>query len=935
MIKKSDFYPMPKGGKTILFIISFLLLNLFISAQPDTIYQVSTVYPFQIEQPQPVNFPLQFAEPVGDVNGDGLCDFSFYRYTWNEQTDELTDKLWKSVIVTDIQDPKSAFVFYNAEIKGIGDYNGDGYDDLLDIKNGIVFFGNATGKDFDSLTVDLPDRADKYYFHGDINNDGKPEFLVGDEDHEDTLFVFSYGSPQKYIVVDLSVYNALPLKFHVYDYDHDGENELLIVSYCWGNYNYGWYDYDETEEVYKKERTGSTVSLSDPSRHYPGALADINGDGVVDICQVYFHEGKYNIEAYFGTDSQPYRFGNRVGIELNNNSRMLYYAGDFNGDGAGDWYAKTSVDTVTLYYGNPAVDTGGFDTEKYFTGDENLILLPGLYYGIYELARQPLIFDYNYDSINDLTFSYWHFDDHKLYDTIGTAIVTGSADPGFVSPEVLGTPAGEAFESITFGNKVKNAGDFNKDGYEDWAILSMDGCFVNIYFGGPVLDFEPDKTIFLPQYPYSRCFDMAFGDLNADGWTDVAVSNSSVTEIGFTRNFMEENENVYIFTGSPYMPDVLYWDNASVILEDTGRFYSFGKNLAIPGDYNADGYNDLVVGGGKHKYCLREAFVYFGGEQVSSDYDILISVPCNECGIAFASPITVCGDINDDGYRDFTFGDPSNGPGQSLVYLSGPFADSLYDIAIVNPVLGGRQFGSGTPTTEGDFDHDGYPDLIQWDYNDETIYVYRGGPDFDDEPDIILSDTSLDVFMSCVEFIPDFSEKGRADLLIADSYPVGNPLLFYGTGEGKEGADVVFKNNLMSARSAASGDFDNDGYVDIIIGNPYAPVKGWVSGGVCQHYVSPVLVGREENIARNNALLKVSPNPFISEITINLSAPRNEKMEIRISSVTGKAIFKTTAVTNRNITLNLHDLPDGLYIVNVLSKSVSESRKILKSSDRL
>ncbi len=908
-----------------------ILSNAQIRAQPDTLFPVGIIEPFDGEVVEPLSFPLQSGNPIGDINGDGVVDFSFERYTWNEQTPDLTDKTYKSAIVTDISNPKSAFVITGAQIDGIGDYNGDGFDDMVDLYNQRVFLGNATGADFDTLSVSLTENAKKVRFYGDLDGDGKSDFIFNNpNDYKDSLMVSSinYSSPKK---INISFLYGVDdeLFFSVYDYDLDGDNELLIIGYEWHRYEYGWFVYDSVTDRYEYEKAKFRDCIHDPYHAFASTLTDLNGDGYLDICHAYFEEG-FNIEAYFGNGQPPYYFDNAVEIEVHNSDRYFYCAGDFNGDGASDWYSKSHPDSMIVYYGHPDVAEQGFVKSTYYMGDNILMVTKPRFPGHYDLSQQPEMFDYDGDQIADIMLDYWTFNELNEYDTIGTAIITGSPEPDFTSPLKIGLNKSSNYDDLRYGEKVKNIGDFNRDGYDDWAVLATRGCFINIYYGGAPLDYEPDKTIWLPQYPFTQSFDMAFGDLNADGWVDLAVSNSSVSDVRYTSTLMEDKEKVYVFFGGATMPDVLHAEDASYVLEGTDVFYSFGYGLSIPGDFNADGFNDLIVAGGLHKQGSREAYIYWGGEQLSETPDVTIKGWGSYFGSLFGSPITNCGDINNDGFIDFTLGDRHNGPGKSLVYFGGSDADSYYDEVLVNPVETGRQFGMATPKTEGDFNHDGFPDLVQWNYYSSTINVFFGGPEFDSISDIVLTDSSLSVFMSCVEFVNDFSEKGKADLFISDYTTNGELLVFYGSDESKHGADLVLANESLHARGLASGDFNNNGVVDVFTGNSYSPVNGWAPGGVVQHYVSPTVVGTVDKLSESITEFSVIPNPAHAQIKILCKTNKTEDFDISVVNINGKEVLRSKGQTNSSTPISIESLPNGMYFVTITSSSFSKSKKVLK-----
>lgn len=915
-------------------IVTLALICLLIDAIGQSYFNMDTIYPSGIITPNdndltnPINFPLQKPVTIGDINGDGFDDFAFnISYASNNLTPDITDRITKSLIVTDIENPDLGTVLYNSSIQAIGDYNGDGFDDMLDILKKNILLGNTNGTDFDSIVIDFPDEFNNIYYYNDINNDGNSDFILGEDTYSDTLLIFSImiDSVTKFPNSSYSFCYGETM-FNNYDYNSDNKNEFCIIQYeqYYQRYLMSWYEYDSVNNNYQFIEDSYINTLHEPNYSFPSGLSDINGDKIMDIWFAYYDDG-FDIEVILGSHEEPHYFLNATKIEVNNASRFIYCGGDLNNDGCSDWYSKPHPDSIIIYYGNPYIDSIGVTNQTFYTGDNHFVFPNNNYFST---INPPNIFDYNHDSINDIFFNYWTFDENLQFDTIGTAIYLGDSILDFTAPLSISSTKENAFESLRFGENMKNIGDFNNDGYDDWSIIAHDACYAYIYFGGSIIDYIPDMFILLPQDSHSSCYDIAVGDLNNDNWNDIAISCSSSQDSGFEPNLISNRQNVFIFYGYEFMPPTLTYHNASVVLDGADTFYNFGMNLAVVGDYNADGYNDLVVGGGKHRDCLREAFVYLGGQIISSTPDMVISVYCTQCGIYFADPITVCGDINNDGYDDFALGDNSNGPGQSLLYFGGPFADDQYDMAIINPDSTGT-FGNITPRTEGDFTGDGYPDLIQYSSKFEYIYVYEAGPQLDNIPDYILRDTSLSNYLHGFEYIKNFSTTGVSDLIVADYSSVDELLIFYGDNANKDNADMVLHNELHRSSCVISGDFDLDEHVDILTGNSLVADYGYMFGGVVQHYISPIEVDLDEIVNNNNNAIVLYPNPASSSVQLLTKTHDNEIKDIRIYDLRGKLILEKREVNNHEMTIDVSKFNAGTYILEVRTKYSSQREKLL------
>lgn len=886
------------------------------------------------------------AIPVGDINGDGYCDLTFNWYAADDRTGDLSDVCRKSVIVTEPGMAGNSFVYYDTWTYGIGDFNGDEFDDILEIHNKKILFGSIYGTGNDSLMLDYPDYITEFYFADDIDGDGMSEFLIGNN-YGDSLLIFCGNDPVP-IVIKTTLYGYYfylddeTTIFNVFDYDADGTGELCISDNYDGSRYFKWFAIDKINHQFLPEFNNSIQYIHTPSSLYPIAFSDLNGDGLMDATHAYFTLNpvdsvpECNIEACFGLSSEPY-FDQPVEIETKYACRTLYNGGDFNGDGAHDWYANYRDDSIVVYYGGPDILNTGFTKEYYYTGSNQLFFAKSKYSDDFILCYNIMeVLDFNYDGISDLFFNYWSFDENLQFDTIGTAIVLGGPDPDFLNPLVFGNTGNLMFQELEYGYNSKNIGDLNKDGYDDWGSLAVEGCYLDIYFGGPDLDIEHDIRYLLPQTAKSKCRDWSFGDMNGDGYIDIAISNSSDSKILYINTIMDESLNVFIFFGSPNHQSVYSYEDADVILHDMDTFYDYGRNISIVGDYNADGFDDLVVGGGKHRYCLREAFVYFGGDGlIGPGPDLVLSRPCTQCGILFAHPITACGDINADGYDDFTLGDPNNGAGLSLVYFGGPDADDQVDVILNNPDYGGLRYGSYTTRTSGDFNGDGFSDLIQYSTISKTIYIYHGGPDFDQLPDQAIFDTATIGNIKGFDYIDNSAETGISDIVVSNYNPPYLDFRVYPGGIIQcQNPGYTLKNNIdRPGVSVASGDFNNDGYTEIFAGISGEVNYGNGKGGIVLLYEPTLFVSAKENAFVKNSDISIFPNPANSCFNIEFKADDESKISVRMLSVSGNVVYSKSfaPVLQEKTKLKIFtDYPEpGIYIVEIIQGDRIYHKKVV------
>lgn len=912
-----------------IIILACLSLPVLLKAQTDEaeiIYPTATITPFELPADEPINFPLYQATPVGDINGDGFTDLLYKSGAADERTPNMADWILKSVIITEPGINPEGIVFYDADFYGIGDYNGDGFDDVLDFKNKLIRFGSAVGIANDSLVLSYPDDISEFIMAGDINNDGYSEILLK-------------GTPLVYYMCisgpdTATCYPDYASENHwIYDYDDDGETEVCFFDngYPYG-YAFRWYEFDRGSMEFIHEDTKSPGMLHEPSVHYPMSFCDINGDQLIDLAYVVYAGGdttyNYNLDVYFGLPEPPY-FSDAVEIEMNTKSRMLYDGGDINGDGYDDWYASYWNDTVAVYYGRNDVATNGFQKELVYTGLNGQFLLRCGYMDEISIIARMKDFDYNNDGTNDLFFNWFSYDDQLRFDTVGTAIILGEQILDFDNPIIVGKTGTHKFSDLEFGKSTQNIGDINKDGYDDWGVLASTGCYLEIFYGGPEFNFEPDITFLMPQIARANCFDWSFGDMNGDSWIDIAITNSSNWEFAFRQGIIAEKQNIYIFYGNEEMLPVYYYDDADVILQDDGNFYEFGVDIAIVGDYNADGFDDLVVGNSIRRNGTVETLIFFGSDtSIGPEPDVLIDLP--ESSTFINLPISACGDVTGDGFDDFSLGFKVGGEGRSLIYYGGPQSDEYYDRVIASPTPNSSSFGYYTPISSGDFDGDGFNDLAQYCNASKEILIYKGGPELNSQADYVISDSLFLASYYKLDFINSQNEIGSSSLSACFKTNGCNDFHIYSMDSYNNIEEShILKNCLgWAGTGIASGDFNNDDLTEIFTGIYSEPNFG-IPGGIVYFY-EPTLftdIEEEQGGLSTDEPVRLYPNPTSGVLYLESTRTISQ---IDIFNHVGQLVF-SEKIASSSHAINISRLKPGIYFARItMATGISTQQVIIR-----
>ncbi len=686
--------------------------------------------------------------PLGDVNGDGAADFAV-GIPGSEHDTLPQDDVGAVMVVAGVSgglpDPGLLDTVYGPEpdaglgslLEFVGDLDADGFHDLLSSNPDWggnrgrvdILLGSAAGLDNPGPTMVGDAMGDRFGASlagtGDFTGDGIPDALIGvpgwDDppggDVEGAVFVYYGQSSSPFLDGQGEITGGSPATMlevgaevgGIGDVNGDGTPEGALSRYASGSGS------DYIQIVHYDGATAATVPFGDCTHVQArvSSAGDTNGDGRAELITGQYHwdpagcliTDKAGRVQWFpswseGLGPSPEWPNIPAGATGDDGGAALARL-DFDGDGLDDLVvgipkgdsSQPDAGEALLYVGT---STGISNTSTAAFG--GLSLASGDNFG----AALAGVGDVNGDGYEDLVVG------APDADTTFAGGGLAALYLGAPSPSTVINPSGPILEGgsvdAAFGAAVAAAGDVDDDGLAEvvigapghngdggearvfgWSQSAM-GLVSTWYVTGPVGS-EMGEAV-------------AGGDLTGDGFSDVVIGAPAHNGAG----------HVFIYEGA-----VDFETNpipGPINLLSPMAASRFGAALAVVGDVNVDGFNDLVTGAPDHSDSIAlqgQVQLWLGNTgPPSGPISAAWSTSGATAGDQLGTVVAAAGDVDSDGWADFAIGAPSASSGDGIVQLVyGGEASSLV-ADWTWPGMG----STGAGLAAGDFDGDGFDDLL-------------------------------------------------------------------------------------------------------------------------------------------------------------------------------------------------------------------------------
>ena len=438
--------------------------------------------------------------------------------------------------------------------------------------------------------------------------------------------------------------------FHVV-YTQSAEGELRLVKF------------NETEEVRQVLARNSTIDQAigmDLDSNNIEQIVYSNSDGLGNNSMSL-------LRSLAGKDTGRLEPTPKYQIQYDDDSpEGTVVSGDFNNDGKSDiaYSDPEGNGTISIHYGSSS-GLNDFPDKVIVGSFSNSNLGTGLAAG-----------DFNCDGIDDLASS----EPGNSVNNSGHISVRLGSNSGIETLEWWSMNGTDDNDNL--GWSMTTLGDVESDGCTDLAVVSTKVILLNevtptLSEIGLVMILKGNNSTMihhtnLTQSDYGPMFGRqiaAGGDINGDGYLDMAISNTG------TESSPTGYSSVEFFHGDSNGINTTVVNTHSVVTQ--GRLY--GVSMSFVGDVEGDGYDDIVVSelfADTGLYHSGKVHMWSGSPNGSATTWFTKGTFSNAL---LGANIAPAGDINEDGYDDFMLVSPtSTKSGKIDLYLgsnSGPRTD--------------------------------------------------------------------------------------------------------------------------------------------------------------------------------------------------------------------------------------------------------------------